>query len=190
MDQSQHTQSPNSQRTRWNMEVVIGIVLILVAIMAIVASNNFPSTGLATDIGSARFPQIFSGFIIVLSLILIWQALHPQEKSQEEKTPEEEAMEALAKLSAEENGDVAEAKEKPMYWRTAVGIIASFVCLAMINWFGYLLSVTPFMAFLMALLGMRHKILNPLIAIGITGILYFTFSVGLNVPLPVGSFFE
>ena len=85
---------------------------------------------------------------------------------------------------------LAEAKEKPMYWRTAVGIIASFVCLAMINWFGYLLSVTPFMAFLMALLGMRHKILNPLIAIGITGILYFTFSVGLNVPLPVGSFFE
>ena len=55
---------------------------------------------------------------------------------------------------------------------------------------GYAPVTAVYLSFLMWLVGMKHKVLNPLLAIAITGVLYFTFSNALHVPLPVGSLFE
>ena len=58
------------------------------------------------------------------------------------------------------------------------------------EYLGYAPVTAVYLSFLMWLLGMKHKLLNPTLAIAITALLYFTFSSGLNVPLPVGSLFE
>ena len=57
------------------MEIVIAVLVSLVAIAAIIGSRKFPGTGLSTDIGSARFPLIYSSALLVLSAILVIQNL-------------------------------------------------------------------------------------------------------------------
>ena len=39
-------------------------------------------------------------------------------------------------------------------------------------------------------MGFRHPLWNPLLAVAMTAALYVAFSIGLAVPLPVGSLFE
>lgn len=155
------------------MEIIIGGLVLLLAIAAIVFSRKFPSTGLATDIGSARFPLVYSCALIVLCAVLIARNLA---KLKQPKT------EAVTEPDAE--------AEVPNYRRTAIGIAVSALSLFAMQYLGYALVTAGYLSFLMWLLGMKHKAWNPLLAIVITALLYFTFSTGLNVPLPVGSLFE
>ena len=156
-----------------NMEIVIAILVSLVAVAAIIASRNFPGTGLSTDIGSARFPLIYACALILLSGILVFQNLL---KNKHEPAPEEASVDADA--------------ETPSYRRAFVGVAATAVYMVAISFIGYALTTGFYLSFLMGLLGMRHKIWNPLLALTITVVMYFTFSAGLHVPLPVGSLFE
>lgn len=167
--QSAAGQQP-SAKTR-KMEILIGVLVSLVAIAAIVVSRKFPSTGLATDIGSARFPLIYSCALIVLCGILIVRNL----KAKHQDTLAGEATDAAA---------------APRHVKTVLGVVASVASLVLMPILGYPLVTAIYLSFLMGLLGMRHKLLNPLLAVGITALLYFTFSMGLNVPLPIGSLFE
>lgn len=169
----QHTDSkPVSARHR-QIEILIGVLVSFLAIAAIVVSRKFPSTGLATDIGSARFPLIYSCALIVLSGVLIARNLL-------KKTGET----TVEPVSDEEDAPA------PQHKKTILGIVSTVASLILMPFLGYPLVTASFLAFLMWLLGMRSKVLNPLLAVVITGLLYFTFSTALNVPLPVGSLFE
>lgn len=172
MNQSNKPIDTSATKTpsRINMEIVIALLVSLIAIAAIIGSRKFPGTGLSTDIGSARFPLIHSVVLLVLSAILIVQNLRKS---------------ALTRVTQADNGVAP-----PSYWKAFSGIAASVLCLAAMPYTGYALVTAVYLSFLMWLLGMKHRILNPVLAIVITGVLYFTFSSGLNVPLPIGSFFE
>lgn len=157
----------------WNMEIVIGVLVSLLAIASLFFSYKFPSTGLATDIGAARFPQIYAVALLVLCALLVGRHLV---KSQQPPAQEAEAP--------------AVQEEVRSYGRAFVGIASSVLALAAMPYLGYGVVTSCYLAFLMWLMGMRHKLWNPLLAVLITATLYFTFSAGLNVPLPLGSLFE
>ena len=172
MNQSTQPSSsaPKKAASGINMEIVIALLVSLIAIAAIVGSRGFPGTGLSTDIGSARFPLIHSVALLVLSAILVIQNLRKRKPAD---TPH---------FSSE--------APAPSYWKAFSGIAASVLCLIAMEYLGYAPVTAVYLSFLMWLLGMKHKLLNPTLAIVITAVLYFTFSSGLNVPLPVGSLFE
>lgn len=173
MDKSEPSANPALKLSGWNMEIVIGVVVSLVAIAAIFFSRKFPTTGLATDIGSARFPQIYAGALLVLCAMLIGRHLI---KNQSSVAKEAEAP--------------AVQDEVRSYRRAFVGIASSVLALAAMPYLGYGVVTICYLSFLMWLMGMKHKLWNPLLAVVITTTLYFTFSAGLNVPLPLGSLFE
>jgi hypothetical protein len=153
-----------------NMEIVIALLVALVAVAAIITSRGFPGTGLSTDIGSGRFPLIYSIALLALSATLIIQNVL---KARETTAP-----------SADDESP------RPNYLKSFAGIVASLLCLGALPYAGYLLVTAIYLSYLMWLLGMKRKVLNPLLAIVIAGVLYFTFSSGLHVPLPDGSLFE
>lgn len=159
------------------MEWVFVALVAVVAVAAIVVSRKFPGTGLSTDIGSGRFPLIYSIALLVLCAILVIQHLL--------KRPGNRPVKRQAVPPATEAETV-----RPDYQKTASGMAASVVCLAAMPYTGYALTTAVYLAFLMWLLGMKHKLLNPVLALAITATIYFTFSGGLHVPLPLGSLFE
>lgn len=173
MDKSETSAGTGPKPSGWNMEIVIGVVVSLVAIASLFFSHKFPTTGLATDIGSARFPQIYAGALLVLCAMLIGRHLIKGQPSVAKKTEAPAVQE-----------------EVRSYRRAFVGIASSVLALAVMPYLGYGLVTTCYLSFLMWLMGMRHKLWNPLLAVVITATLYFTFSAGLNVPLPLGSLFE
>jgi hypothetical protein len=173
MNSSETSAGTSLKPSGWNMEVVIGVVVSLVAIASLFFSYKFPSTGLATDIGAARFPQIYALALLVLCAMLISRNLikgHP--------SPAESTEAAAAK------------SEVRSYRSTFAGIVSSVIGLAAMPYLGYGVVTICYLSFLMWLMGMKHKLWNPLLAVLITATLYFTFSAGLNVPLPLGSLFE
>lgn len=157
----------------WNMDIVIAAIVSMVAVAAIFFSRKFPTTGLTTDIGSARFPQIYAGALLVLCAMLVARQL----------------MKGRPKPLEVPEGEVINVEVRH-YRKTFFGIVSSVICLAAMPYLGYGLVTASYLAFLMWLMGMRHKAWNPVLAISIAAVLYVTFSAGLNVPLPIGSLFE
>ena len=74
----------------------------------------------------------------------------------------------------------ANAQEKPA---TAFYIVAMSYC-------GYLITTPVFLIVIMTLMGYRRWVLTPGIALLLTAILWLLFVEALQVPLPVGTFFE
>lgn len=168
------TSSPTEPTSgRWNMDIVIAAIVSTVAVAAIFFSRKFPTTGLTTDIGSARFPQIYAGALLVLCAMLV--ARH--------------WLQGRPKPQAVPEGQVVNVEVRS-YRKTFFGVVSSVICLAAMPYLGYGLVTASYLSFLMWLMGMRHKAWNPVLAISIAAVLYVTFSVGLNVPLPIGSLFE
>jgi hypothetical protein len=173
MNSSEASAGTSLKPSGWNMEIVIGVVVSLVAIASLFFSHKFPSTGLATDIGAARFPQIYAGALLVLCAMLISRNLL-KGKQLPTEAPEETAADS----------------EVPSYRKAFIGIASSVLALAAMPYLGYGVVTVCYLSFLMWLMGMKHKLWNTLLAGLITTTLYFTFSAGLNVPLPLGSLFE
>lgn len=162
------------------MEIAIGVVVSLIAVAAIVSARQFPSTGLSTDIGSARFPTIYSAALLILCAILIGRHLKKRWGARRANA----APDAAASQGAPAQTDA------PDYRKSITGITASVICLVAMPYAGFALTAGAYLSFLMWLLGMKHKLLNPLLAVSITAIVHLTFSNALNVPLPTGSLFE
>ncbi|MCM2339619.1 tripartite tricarboxylate transporter TctB family protein [Rhodoferax sp.] len=173
MTTSQASTPTELKSAGWNMDIVIAGIVSMLAVAAIFFSRKFPTTGLATDIGSARFPQIYAVALLVLCAMLIGRHL----------------IKGRPTPSAVPEGMVINVEVRN-YRKTFVGIVSSVICLAAMPYLGYGLVTVTYLSFLMWLMGMRHKAWNPLLALTITAVLYFTFSTGLNVPLPFGSLFE
>lgn len=147
-----------------------------IAIAAIVASFDFPDTMLATDVGPARFPIIYACALVVLCTALIFNTLRGKVPDGPAPQPEDAFREP--------------AREKPAYGTVALGMTGSVVTLVVMSYVGFAIATALYLSGLMWLLGRRSKVWNPVIAVGLTVVIYLTFSVGLNVPLPSGSLME
>lgn len=150
-------------------DLVITALLTGVATAAIAVSYKFPSTSLATDIGSARFPLIYASILILLCVLLFWQKFRA----------------TVATSPAEPD---AAAATRPL--RSFLGVLLSIGCTWLIPIAGYGLSVTLFLTLMMRLLGRLNWWLNGVLGVAIAGVLYAVFSLGLGVPLPKGAWFE
>lgn len=153
-------------------DIAAGIVVAVIAIAAIVVSRDFPTTGLDSDVGPARFPMIYAGMLVVLSAILIIGRLLPTRRNQ---AP---AAGAAASGPAFHFGPVA------------IGVVATAAYIYAISLVGYIPTTVVFLIGMMRLMGMRSWVRAPLIAVGVTAFLYLVFLYGLQIPLPVGSLFE
>lgn len=148
--------------------LVISVVLIAIAASAIATTADFPKSMLATDVGAARFPIIHAGALILLSLILIANTLR-------------------APTAAAEGGPPVGVAG---YAGVALGMLATAGCIAAMEYVGYGPATAVYMAVIMALMGQRSPLWNPVLAVGVTGLIYAVFHYALLVPLPVGSLFE
>ncbi|QTF08978.1 tripartite tricarboxylate transporter TctB family protein [Brenneria izadpanahii] len=167
------TSVPDNAR---KIEIVIGMVLILVSLAAIVATLKFPASRLATDIGPARFPVFYSVVLILLALLLIFNNLSVIRRNKR----------AGITISTPPPPDGVDIR----HGKTILGILASFACFFGMYYVGYIVSMIPYLIFLMWLMAFKHRIWNPVIAIFITGLTYAIFYLGLNVAVPVGLLFE
>ncbi|PWC36589.1 hypothetical protein TSO352_12890 [Azospirillum sp. TSO35-2] len=150
--------------------LIIAAIVMVVAVAAIVATADFPATSLAADVGPARFPILYAGALIVLCGILIVHTLRKPAARPEPARP------ATGRGAGRIN--------------VALGIGATALCLVAISYIGFAIATALYLSGIMGLMGQRGKLLNPLIAVVATAIIYVTFSTGLQVPLPVGSLFE
>ncbi|PRX09071.1 tripartite tricarboxylate transporter TctB family protein [Martelella mediterranea] len=146
--------------------VVIAIVLSIISVLAILETRNFPQIRLSADVGPGRFPVIFATILIALCIIMVVQAFR-------------------AELVAAETED-----ETPRYANVVLGVVITCICVAAINFVGYPIPAAILLFSLMWLMGRRNVVVNALIAIGLTAVIYVAFARGLMVPLPMGSFFE
>ena len=80
--------------------------------------------------------------------------------------------------------------EKPAFRKTATGIAATAFYIVAMSYCGYLITTPVFLIVIMTLMGYRRWVLTPGIALLLTAILWLLFVEALQVPLPVGTFFE
>ena len=71
-----------------------------------------------------------------------------------------------------------------------IGVAATVAYVYLITLLGYVPTTVVFLVGMMWLMGERHRIRTPLIAVAITVVLYLVFLYGLQIPLPDGSLFE
>ena len=81
-------------------------------------------------------------------------------------------------------------QEKPAFRKTATGIAATAFYIVAMSYCGYLITTPVFLIVIMTLMGYRRWVLTPGIALLLTAILWLLFVEALQVPLPVGTFFE
>ncbi|MBB4267964.1 tripartite tricarboxylate transporter TctB family protein [Roseospira visakhapatnamensis] len=156
-----------ARRAETIANLIIAAIVVGVSVAAILGTQHFPAVRLSTDVGPARFPIIYSGVLIVLSLLLVAGTLRGRQFS-----------------------EAAKPKGRNAYLAVAAGVALTLICLVAIVYVGYVASTIVYVIALMVLMGRRNLLTTPLIAIGLTALVYFTFSYGLHVPLPVGSLFE
>jgi len=159
-------------RTDRLANLIIAVIVIAVAIAAIVATSDFPSTSLATDVGPARFPIIYAVALIALCGALIVNTLRKGTTAAEPGSVGDRAGRMASRVNV------------------ALGIGMTTACLIGMVYVGYAIATTLYLSSVMWLMGQRNRLLNPLIAVAVTALIYVTFSTGLQVPLPVGSLFE
>lgn len=170
MAQANSTEADRPSARDRKFEILIGLLLVAIAIGAIVVSQGFPSSGLATDVGPARFPVIYASILIVLCLILI--------------------IRNMAGLARHDYDPDAPPLSGRAFILVATGVVATFIQFLALPYIGYWLSMIIYLCFVMALMGMRHRLWNPVLSVVMTGALYVAFDYLLNVPLPVGELFE
>ena len=169
MDQS--SSSPQTTYLRDHIfEIIITILLTGIALAAIIVAQGFKGAGLATDVGPARFPVIYATILIVLCGVLAFQNIS-----------------AIVKQRYTEPAPVLSKRQAALI---ATGMLLTvFQYWAMI-YIGYFASMFIYLCLLMALMGLRHFVINPAISAAMTALIFIAFDYLLDVPLPVGELFE
>lgn len=145
--------------------LVIVALVGAVAVGAIVTALGFPASPDPNDVGPARFPIFYATGLLGLLGILLAQTL---------RRPVADAA-----LPVERH-----------YGRVALGMLLLLGALLAIGTVGYFITALALLVGLMALMGQRSLVWNPLLALALTTAIYLLFDYGLNVPLPPGSLFE
>nr|WP_249531765.1 tripartite tricarboxylate transporter TctB family protein [Escherichia coli] len=126
-----------------------------------------PATAIETDPGASAFPTFYACALIVLAVLLV-----------------------IRDLLQAKPASCANAQEKPAFRKTATGIAATAFYIVAMSYCGYLITTPVFLIVIMTLMGYRRWVLTPGIALLLTAILWLLFVEALQVPLPVGTFFE
>ncbi len=169
MSAPQDTNNPGFQvHSRW-LELSIPLASIALASFALFTASSFPASLLKTDVGPARFPIVYAILLIALCLGLMAVILRTRSTA------------SATRISWRDLRTEA---------KSVFGIGASVANFLLIPLIGFLIANTLYMSFLIWLLGYRHRIMTPLVAMAITGLIYAVFYFGLNVPLPEGELLE
>ena len=147
------------------LALVIGL-----AVCSFILSLSFPKTPLPTDIGPARFPNIFAFCLIVLCAVQFVLTL---------KSPQ-----------ANPSPDDVLSVDKPNYWRVAIGISITVLCIYAMQFLGFEICSIAYLFTLMRLMGRRQYIWNGIFAVLLSASIYLIFSYGLSVPLPEITLFD
>jgi putative tricarboxylic transport membrane protein len=159
--------APGQTGTDRLAHLIIVALLCAISAASIVTAWGFPAPMPGSnDVGAARFPILYAVALLILTAILLAQTL------------------------AKPVGPAPVSAEKPYYGRVAAAMLLMLLALLAIGYVGYFPSSLVLLMAVMFMLGMRHRVWNPVIAVALTGIVYLLFDYGLNVPLPVGSLFE
>jgi hypothetical protein len=150
--------------------LIIAALVAALAVAAIYVAKDFPSTGQRTDPGASRFPMIYGVVLLVLCGLLVLDTL---------KRPVVEAADAPT---------LAQLRQRIVNVASGMGLTVLGVFA--IDYVGYLPATAVYLGAGMWLMGFRHPLWTPLLAVAMTAGLYVAFSIGLAVPLPVGSLFE
>ena len=154
-------------RKRLSSTVVVALLLCVVAGAVMINAADFPATAIETDPGASAFPTFYACALIVLAVLLV-----------------------IRDLLQAKPASCANAQEKPAFRKTATGIAATALYIVAMSYCGYLITTPVFLIVIMALMGYRRWVLTPGIALLLTAILWLLFVAALQVPLPVGTFFE
>ncbi|MFV0447818.1 MAG: tripartite tricarboxylate transporter TctB family protein [Vibrio sp.] len=145
------------------LTVGVYVFFLLVSVFAIVSALSFPSFTMSNDVGTSRFPIIFSSALGLLCIIGIVQNL-------------------LNKVSY----DVV-----PIgIGKASVGIVLNILAFVIIPYVGFYISCFLFSTVLMKFLGINEKLKIMIMPISLVIAIYFVFHIFLNVPLPIGILFE
>ncbi len=169
MSAPQENNSPGFSIHRCWLELSIPLVTIALAAFALFTASSFPRSLLKTDVGPARFPIVYALLLIALCLGLVMLTLRAKDTGASARIP-------LRNFRTE--------------IKSALGIGVSVANFLLIPLVGFLIANSLYMTCLIWLLGYRHRILTPLVAMAITGLIYAVFYFGLNVPLPEGELLD
>ena len=148
-------------RKRLSSTMVVALLLCVVAGAVMINAADFPATAIETDPGASAFPTFYACALIVLAVLLV-----------------------IRDLLQAKPASCANAQEKP------AGIAATAFYIVAMSYCGYLITTPVFLIVIMTLMGYRRWVLTPGIALLLTAILWLLFVEALQVPLPVGTFFE
>lgn len=153
-----------------NASLAIAVVVSAIAASAIAVARHFPGTGQPTDPGASRFPVIYASVLILLCVVMAVQTL---------RRPVDRVTQGLS---------------RDEFLTRAVSVVLGVALVAASIWaigvIGYLPATFAYLLVAMGAMGFRHPLWLVVLAAVMTGALYAAFSIGLNVPLPVGSLFE
>ena len=138
--------------------------------------TDFAREGFASgnaEMNSAKYPRVLAGGLIVLCILEIFSTLRKKKAAEQDRE--------------ELSDDIVEKK----HYGLALATIAVFLAyIILVDVFGYFLT-TPFMLFLMfVILGVRRIWEAAALSVVTTVVLYFLFSVGLELILPYGTIFS
>ncbi|EPR7446971.1 tripartite tricarboxylate transporter TctB family protein [Escherichia coli] len=154
-------------RKRLSSTMVVALLLCVVAGAVMINAADFPATAIETDPGASAFPTFYACALIVLAVLLV-----------------------IRDLLQAKPASCANAQEKSAFRKTATGIAATAFYIVAMSYCGYLITTPVFLIVIMTLMGYRRWVLTPGIALLLTAILWLLFVEALQVPLPVGTFFE
>jgi hypothetical protein len=163
--------------------IVIGIILLIFAALYYLSTLGFPPPSKMDNLGSAFFPELLTGALVLLSVLLILTSVFRGRGSEDDG----DAAVIKGAERLEEDSFVAE----NISWKSlfaAVGL--PFIYVGMIPILGYLICTPLFLIALIRLLGYEKWVNNVAASVGLTAALYLLFVTALGVRLPEGIFFS
>jgi putative tricarboxylic transport membrane protein len=153
-------------------DVYTGTFVCVLSIFMYYTAHKLPE-GMFGTLGAGFFPRIIFGTLAVLSFVLVLQSIfiHFVKKTGEEKT---------------------ESFSPERYRYVIIAFVFFFLFVLVLKYFGFVFASLFFLPTLMWILGPKTKAsLVPisLTSIGMTAIIYLSFTKLLQVFLPSGSFF-
>ncbi|MDG6896089.1 tripartite tricarboxylate transporter TctB family protein [Volucribacter amazonae] len=146
------------------LSIIIYLFLLIIGIGAALHSTTFPTFNLANDVGTARFPLIFSISLSVLCGIGLIRTIFIKNQS---------THNYLTGLK-----------------KAFIAIGLNTITILLIDLIGFYLATFIFSVSIMILLGIKNKYHIILLNLLLILFVYLIFQQLLNVPLPMGQFLE
>lgn len=154
-------------RKRLSSTMVVALLLCVVAGAVMINAADFPATAIETDPGASAFPTFYACALIVLAVLLVIRDLLQAKPAS--------CANAQGKTGIQENSN-RNCGNRVLYCGDELLRLSHYY--------------SVFLIVIMTLMGYRRWVLTPGIALLLTAILWLLFVEALQVPLPVGTFFE